>query len=171
VKWRRKRTRYTSKPHPGRTAVYQFRDRATQDHLYVGITNNPERRFSQHAGLGDEEKKWWWDQADHRHVTITWYSTRRQALAVEDRLIKQLRPPGNKLGNPDWEKSTTWRPQERPTPAIFRGAAKPILVAIIAWTFPIGAATQAIDPPSALVVGGLIVGIVSTRLAWRRITA
>src|SRR5690606_17181324 len=81
VKWRRKR--YTKKPHPGRTAVYQFRDAATQKHLYVGVTNNPERRFSEHAGLSRGEKKWWWDRADHRHVTITWYPTRRQALAVE----------------------------------------------------------------------------------------
>jgi predicted GIY-YIG superfamily endonuclease len=169
MKWRRKR--YTNKPHPGRTAVYQFRDAQTQDHLYVGITNNIERRFSQHAGLAGEEKKWWWDQADHRHVTITWYSTRRQALAVEDRLIKQLRPPGNKLGNPDWEASTTWRPRERPTPAIFRGAAKPALVALIAWTFPVGAATGQVDTPPALAIGGLIVGVVATRLAWRRLTA
>ena len=170
MKWR-KRKRYTSKPHPGRTAVYQFRDRATQDHLYVGITNNPERRFGEHAGLSRDEKKWWWDQADHRHVTITWYDTRRQALRAEDRLIKSLRPPGNKLGNPDWEKSTTWRPPAKPTMPIFRGTAKPFAVAVIAWAFPIGAATGAIDPPPALALGGALVGLAATRLVWQRITA
>lgn len=170
MKWRRKR--YTSKPHPGRTAVYQFRDATTQEHLYVGITNNPERRFSEHAGLSRDEKKWWWDQADHAHVTITWYSTRRQALAVEDRLIKQLRPPGNKLGNPDWESTTTWRPQSREAVVpVFRGAAKPLAIAVAAWTFPVGTIMGAWEPPSALFVGGLIVGVLATRKAWQRLTA
>jgi len=166
VKWRR-RTTYTKKPHPGRTAVYQFRDAATQDHLYVGITNNPERRFEQHAGLTGEPKKWWWDQADHRHVTITWYPTRRAALAVETRLIKQLRPPGNKLGNPDWEATTTWRPKNNEAVPRFQGAAPSWAIAAGAWVIPLLAFVGVISPPTLVVVGFLVWAIFATKRALR----
>ncbi len=167
MKWRRKRrARYTSKPDPGRTAVYQFRDKETQDHVYVGTTNNPGRRFREHAGLSRDEKKWWWDQADHAYVAITWYSTRKEARAVETRLIRQLRPPGNKIDNPDWEATTTWRPPKAP---IFRGSAKPAMVAALAWSFPTGAVMGVQAMPPALIIGGLIVGVIYTRVAWKRI--
>lgn len=167
---RRRRARYTSEPHPGRTAVYQFRDRQTQDHLYVGITNDPERRFREHAGLSRDAKKPWWDQADHHHVTITWYPSRRQALAVEARLIRQLRPPGNKLGNPDWEATTTWRPPARD--ATFLGAVRPIAVAITAWTFFLTQASGAWEGvPPGITIASLAAGVIATRLAWKRMRA
>lgn len=170
MKWRRKRrARYTSRPDSGRTAVYQFRDARTQNHLYVGITNNPERRFQEHAGLGREPKKEWWDLADHQHVTITWYPSRRQALAVEARLIRQLRPPGNKLGNPDWEATTTWRPPSAPT---FRGATRPAAVALTAWTFFVAQASGAWEGvPAGVTVASFITGVIATRLAWKRARA
>ena len=164
MKWKRKR--YTSKPHGGRTAVYQFRDRATRDHLYVGITNSPERRFTEHAGLSRDPKKWWWDQADHQHVTITWYPTRRQALAVEAGLIRKLRPPGNKLGNPDWEASTTWRP---PSARTFRGTGRPVAVAVTAWALFLAQAGGALGAvPSGVTIAVLAVAVLSTRVALKR---
>lgn len=166
MKWRRQR--YTKKPHPGRTAVYQFRDAATQDHLYVGITNNLERRFSQHAGLSGEVKKWWWDQADHKHVTITWYETRRAALAVETRLIKSLRPPGNKLNNPDWEATTTWRPTTGENAvARFPGKAQAWGWAAASWVIPAGFLMGAWQPPGGLVIVMMVIAVVMTRKAVR----
>lgn len=164
MKWRR--TRYTKKPHPGRTAVYQFRAVEDQSHLYVGITNNLERRFRQHAGLDGEEKKWWWDQADHRHVTITWYDTRRAALAVETRLIKSLRPPGNKLGNPDWEATTTWRPKTGENAvARFPLRAKAWGWAAASAVIPVGAGMGAWSPPAALVLVMCVVTAITVRRA------
>ena len=171
MKWRRKRKRYTSKPHPGRTAVYQFRKVTDQTHLYVGITNDIERRFLEHSGQSREPKKWWWDEADHAHVTITWYSTRRQALAVEARLIRQLRPPGNKLGNPDWEATTTWRPRTSEMP-IFRGTSRPAAVALTAWTFFLTQATGAWEGvPPVITFVAAVVAVVATRVAWKRARA
>jgi predicted GIY-YIG superfamily endonuclease len=168
MKRRKRRARYTSAPNPGRTAVYQFRALADQTHLYVGITNDPERRFREHAGLERDPRKWWWDEADHTHVTITWYSTRRQALAVEARLIRQLRPPGNKLGNPDWEATTTWRPPQR----TFRGATRPFALALTAWTFFLTQASGAWEGvPPVLTFTAAVIAVVATRVTYTRIRA
>lgn len=169
MKWR-KRRQYTKRPHPGRTAVYQFRRRADQSHLYVGITNNLERRFLEHAGQSRDPKKWWWDEADHERVTVTWYSTRREALKVEARLIERLRPPGNKVGNPDWEATTTWRPPTRD--AIFRRSTRPFAVAFTAWTFFLTQASGAWEGvPPVITLACLVVAIVATRVAWLRARA
>jgi predicted GIY-YIG superfamily endonuclease len=166
VKWRRQR--YTKKPHPGRTAVYQFRGAEDQSHLYVGITNNLERRFKEHAGLSRDPKKWWWDRADHRHVTVTWYDTRKEALKVEARLIERLRPPGNKLGNPDWEATTTWRPTTGENAvARFPSRAKAWGKAAASWVIPAGFLMGAWQPPAGLVIVMMVVAVVMTRKAVR----
>ena len=169
--WRR-RTRYTKKPHPGRTAVYQFRDRQTGRVLYVGVTNSPQRRFRQHAGADGEARKWWWDHVDPGAVKIEWYPTRAHALAVESKMIRAMRPAGNKVGNPDWESTTTWRPPttEGVVPR-FRGSGAPWTAAVAGWSIPCAAAAGVIEPPAMVILVGVAAGLIATREALRRMTA
>ena len=56
--------------------------------LYVGISNDPGRRFGQHAST----KSWW--QAV-RGISLDWYSSREDALAAETRAIRVERPLAN----------------------------------------------------------------------------
>lgn len=53
--------------------------------LYVGITRNPERRFSQHAA----RKRWW---RDVRGISIEWYESRGEVEAAERRAIHVEKP-------------------------------------------------------------------------------
>lgn len=71
----------TRKPYQGRTAVYEFRDWSGAV-LYVGVTNNPRRRFAEHA-----EDKHWWPDVDHDQTRLSWYRTRSEALRQEKRRI------------------------------------------------------------------------------------
>lgn len=70
------------------TALYRLRA-ADGSLLYVGITSNPQKRFTQHS----LEKPWWGDVA---HTGVSWLMcTRQEALAVEAAAIRDERPLHN----------------------------------------------------------------------------
>lgn len=74
-------------------ALYRFFDDAGQL-LYVGITNDPPRRMSQHA-----DSKPWWPQV--RGMTVDWYDTRAMVAAAERRAIRVENPLNNIQHKPD----------------------------------------------------------------------
>lgn len=77
--------------HPNRSphALYRFYSDSGQL-LYVGITNNPGARFSQHQA----DKPWWHDVAG---ISVEKHETRQDALAAEARAIEVERPLHNKV--------------------------------------------------------------------------
>ena len=78
---------------PGTTvhALYRFRNSAGRV-IYIGITNNPERRFAQHA-----ESKPWWDEVVTREICF--YPSRITLAAAEVQAIQRERPLYNKQHN------------------------------------------------------------------------
>lgn len=77
-----------------RTALYRLFD-ATDQLLYVGIAEDPKRRWQQHAG-----DKAWWSQVARRDVE--WLATRGAAEALERAAIVDERPLHNsRLSLPD----------------------------------------------------------------------
>lgn len=70
-----------------RTAVYRFFD-VDDDLLYVGMTNNPERRFLEHV-----ESKVWWYEVDH--FEVEWFDNRFLAEDAEVVAIWQEQPRYN----------------------------------------------------------------------------
>lgn len=75
----------------GTTYLYRLTDRYGTL-LYIGITNNPDRRMEQHAST-----KPWWDEVRYGHLEV--YRTRAQALAAERTAIRQERPLYNLVHN------------------------------------------------------------------------
>lgn len=71
----------------GPTAVYTLYDRNGRV-LYVGLTNNVDRRMRQHA-----HSKAWWGQVSRREVN--WYGTRQIAASQEAFRIQLLQPRHN----------------------------------------------------------------------------
>jgi predicted GIY-YIG superfamily endonuclease len=69
-------------------ALYRFYS-DTGQLLYIGITNNPGHRFSQHQ----TSKPWWHEVAG---ISVERYNTRAAALAAERRAISVERPKYNK---------------------------------------------------------------------------
>lgn len=76
-----------------RTALYRFYD-SGMGLLYVGITQDPWRRWSQHA-----REKPWYRQA--KHWTVTWYESEPLARLAETQAIKGERPRFNIAGAPE----------------------------------------------------------------------
>lgn len=70
-------------------AVYRFFD-SSGDLLYVGLTNDTDRRFEQHAAL-----KPWWPEVDR--IEVDWFNVRFEAEANESVAIWQERPRYNIL--------------------------------------------------------------------------
>ncbi|MXM66767.1 GIY-YIG nuclease family protein [Streptomyces sp. HUCO-GS316] len=80
-----------------RTAIYRFYA-ADDELLYVGITNDPLRRFGAHSRQEpvDGAEHWWplverWD--------VRWMETRTLAVAAESEAIKEERPRYNYTHN------------------------------------------------------------------------
>lgn len=74
---------------PERTALYRLFD--TDDRLlYVGIANNPERRWKQHAY---EKADLWWHEVTDR--TVEWFESREKAAAAEIIAIRAENPRYN----------------------------------------------------------------------------
>lgn len=69
---------------PERTALYRFYDN-TSLLLYVGVTSDPDRRWSQH-----EETKEWWPQVASK--TVEWCASRPEALDKERIAIRIEKP-------------------------------------------------------------------------------
>lgn len=72
---------------PERTALYRLFDKAG-DLLYVGITNDPEVRWSYHA-----RQKTWWPEVNRR--AVEWKATRVEAEAAEAEAIGREAPRWN----------------------------------------------------------------------------
>lgn len=73
-----------------RTALYRFYDPQGKL-LYVGITNDPWRRWREHV-----REKPWYPQV--KHQAVTWYDAERQARRAETRAIHDERPEFNIAG-------------------------------------------------------------------------
>lgn len=73
--------------HQGRTAVYRFFD-SSDALIYIGITNNPPKRWALHA----YQKPWWKDVALRE---VEWFDTREEAEVVEAQVISHCRPKWN----------------------------------------------------------------------------
>lgn len=73
------------------TALYRLRDRVGAL-LYVGISEDPLRRWPQHAA----EKAWWPEVA---HFSLEWLPSRGEALLAEKKAIRAERPIHNIVHN------------------------------------------------------------------------
>lgn len=73
-----------------RTALYRLFD-AADDLLYVGITTDPERRWSQHGS-----DKPWWRLVARR--TVEWHADRKAAEKAESGAVQAERPLYNSAG-------------------------------------------------------------------------
>lgn len=71
-----------------------YRFTASRVLVYLGITSDPWRRFSQHAGVysGCEQKSWW---GEVTQVTLTYYRTRDDLEEAERRAIHAEHPREN----------------------------------------------------------------------------
>lgn len=74
-----------------RTALYRLHDSGGRL-LYVGITDTPQRRFTEHA----KDKHWWPEVAGS---AVQWFENRRLALAVEGHAIRTEKPLYNVVHN------------------------------------------------------------------------
>ncbi|MFE7899204.1 GIY-YIG nuclease family protein [Streptomyces sp. NPDC057424] len=72
---------------PVPTALYRLRDDADVL-LYVGITDNLERRYKDHA----KDKPWWTEVAAR---SVEWFPTRNHAVAAEAIAIRAEQPRYN----------------------------------------------------------------------------
>jgi predicted GIY-YIG superfamily endonuclease len=94
---------FLAPPEPeGDHAVYRLNTRAARDgsrkRLYVGISNEPARRFEEHR----RDKRWAKD-VDWADATLglKWYPSRAEALAAEAEAIRDELPVHNKVHNQD----------------------------------------------------------------------
>lgn len=76
------------------TALYRCLGTAALP-LYLGISDDPERRAREHAG-----KAPWWPRVDHSRTRIEWYANRAKAKKAEDHAILAEKPAFNSLGTP-----------------------------------------------------------------------
>jgi predicted GIY-YIG superfamily endonuclease len=70
-----------------RTALYRLRN-ADGELLYVGISSKPPQRWGQHAS----DKEWWPEVAT---LSIEWFDSRAEALAMEAKAIRIEQPRHN----------------------------------------------------------------------------
>lgn len=80
------------------TALYRLYD-AQDQLLYIGISEDPEKRWAHHAS-----EKPWWPQVARKQVG--WFPTREEAEAAEARAIATEHTPHNVAGSP-------WAPKPR----------------------------------------------------------
>ncbi|MWA08798.1 GIY-YIG nuclease family protein [Streptomyces sp. BA2] len=76
-----------------RTSVYRLRNEQG-DLLYVGISATPPQRWAKHA----TEKEWWPEVVD---LSLEWFATRTEALAMEAFAIRTEKPRYNVTHNQD----------------------------------------------------------------------
>lgn len=141
---------------PGPTALYRFYDRSGTL-LYVGITNSPRHRFTQHAN--NPENEWWRHHSYHR---LHWYDTRKQALRAEYVAIRTERPTHNLQHNRNWRARYSYRP-----PSAVRGPAIATLAGVILLGGAWGGAWS-VDLPMQIMAGIFV--FLAGCLTWRRLT-
>lgn len=73
-------------------AVYRFYAEDGRP-LYIGMTVNPELRFSSHRHAAA-----WWRLVDMERTNITWFDTRAEAAAAEFSAIEAEKPEFNIVG-------------------------------------------------------------------------
>jgi predicted GIY-YIG superfamily endonuclease len=130
---------------PGKSvAVYRFYDRH-EELLYVGISNNPRRRWKQHM-----KEKAWYPQV--RHQTVTWYDSERAARRAESAAIRQERPHFNIVG------------AIRPPRARYRVHLRTMVTATALWLYaaPALMCLTAGFPPLKVVVVPLAAAVYAT---------
>lgn len=95
---------------PSSVAVYHLYNDA-RALLYVGITNDPKKRFAQHA----KDKRWWWEVCTWE---IYWCDTRDEAERYESRVIREQYPAYNIAGAqktpPEMALIRKWGGERRP---------------------------------------------------------
>jgi Nuclease subunit of the excinuclease complex len=142
--------------HPqGRTAVYRFYDK-TGTVIYVGISNNPAVRLTQHAA----DKPWWGEVVTRE---IEWFPARQAAECEERRLIGALGPRWNRApGMPD--PSSTVDPRKaRKRPGWEPPAQMYALFARYEQEQAQTAATR--DELEALIIAEMMTGVSADRMA------
>lgn len=83
----------------GPTFVYQlFDDDQSLTPCYVGIANNPNRRFKEHS-----RDKVWFSTIIHQMTIIKAYKTRVEAKQTETELIRVMKPKYNVSERSDWK--------------------------------------------------------------------
>jgi len=64
--------------------------------VYVGMTSSLRHRLRSHAS------KWWWPTIAPHLCRFIECDTRKDAVALEARLIVELKPALNQAGSPEW---------------------------------------------------------------------
>lgn len=83
----------TKPPSSAQRAVYRLFDEAGEL-LYVGSSNNPERRWKQHAS----DKPWWPEVARKEAIWHPW----RESWDKETEAIRKERPKHNTMSTPEY---------------------------------------------------------------------
>jgi len=99
-----------------RTALYRLYG-ASGRLLYVGIADNPERRWGQHS-----RDKAWWPEVEGR--TCEWFDTRGQAERHEREAVQKENPMHNALLRAPIRIPKLGGPQADELPAPFGGLAR-----------------------------------------------
>lgn len=86
---------YKNMPGQGRTSLYRLYDSNGQL-LYIGISNNPEKRFNTHRW--HKGKPWRHEIAS---FTAKWFDTREEAEVAEIKAIRSELPLHNRMHHPD----------------------------------------------------------------------
>jgi predicted GIY-YIG superfamily endonuclease len=81
---------------PERTALYRFFD-LDDELLYVGITNNPEKRWNHHRA-----RQAWWPQVARK--TLEWFDNRGDAEVAEIEAIRGEIPRHNRAHNINYKR-------------------------------------------------------------------
>lgn len=112
--------------------LYRLYNRADQL-LYVGITNDPQRRLREHS-----RTKPWWPQVDLRTVLIYQYDCREDACDLEALAIETERPLYNVVHSGGAVRPLSHRRQKPPNlrpRGIRKKRRRPVLPAhALAWT-------------------------------------
>lgn len=95
--------------------------------LYVGISNNPDRRWDEHA----DDKPWWGEVADQ---TSERAGDMHDALALEEDAIHRERPLYNVVHNGDNPDRVAWRPEKGHRGRDIRLPALRVRLGVVLWT-------------------------------------
>lgn len=103
---------YKNMPDQGRTSLYRLYD-AKGTLLYIGISNDPAKRFNAHRWA--RCRAW---RHDIDHYTAEWLDTREQAELAEIAAIRSEGPLHNRMHNPTCD-GEPWSGYPNPeTPAV-----------------------------------------------------
>ncbi len=87
-----------------RCALYRAYN-AEDELLYVGITDNPRRRFAEHK----RDESWWAEEVDEAAIEVTWRQDEAVARAAEQQAIKDELPRYNTTHNAGNPLAVAWR--------------------------------------------------------------